>query len=111
MFVSFSVRDCCWRGRLLGVPGGYSVRVRVAGQEAGKEVVVVVSAATSPLERKMRRKVVVTRLIHCRVAIIVLRSCEVSPSILYSASSFLLCLGRGCRSYVEVGRGLRYDTA
>lgn len=70
MLMSFFVGDCCLRGKLEGFPGEYSVTVSVAGQEEE----LVVSAATSP-EGRTRRKAVVTRLIHCRVEIIVLRSC------------------------------------
>lgn len=75
MCTSFPVGDCCWRGGSVGFPGKYSVRVSVAGQEE-----VVVSAARPPPEGKMMRKVVVSRLIHCRVEAIVLRSCGIFRS-------------------------------
>lgn len=70
----FFVGGCCGWGRLVGFPGEYSVSVSVAGQEAELDV----SAVARLPEGRMRRKAVVSRLIHCRVEIIVLRSCEVS---------------------------------
>lgn len=68
------VGDCCGWGRLVGFPGEYSVIVSVAGHEGE----LVVSAVARLPEGGMRRKAAVSRLIHCRVEIIVLRFCEVS---------------------------------
>lgn len=56
------------------MPGEYSVSVRVAGHEEG----LVVSVAGTPPEGRTRRKAEVTRLIHCRVENIVLRSRRVA---------------------------------
>lgn len=73
----FFVGGCCGWGRLVGFPGEYSVSVSVAGQEGE----LAVSAVARLPEGRMRRKAVVSRLIHCRLGIIVLRSREVSRRI------------------------------